>query len=81
MSDEPGRGKTHCASPLSSFFLHGKEGALCVDQTLQIQVPILALPYMTGGSLASVLIFFASVPPHLIRSMLVTPSWVIVKIK
>lgn len=52
-----------------------------MDQTLQIQVPILALPYVTGGSLASVLIFFASVPPHLIRSMLVTPSWVIVKIK
>ena len=25
--------------------------------------------------------FFVSVPPHLIRSMLVTPSWVIVKIK
>ena len=54
-----------------------------MDQTLQIQVPILALPYVTGGSLASVLIFFffESVPPHLIRSMLVTPSWVIVKIK
>ena len=47
----------HWASPFSSSFLNGMEGALCMDQTLQIQVPILALPYVAGGSLASVLVF------------------------
>lgn len=47
----------HWASPFSSFFLNGMEGALCMDQTVQIQVPILALPYVAGGSLAGVLIF------------------------
>lgn len=68
MSDEPGRGETmnrHYASTSGPFSSVG--GALYMDQMLQIRVPVLALLHITGGSLASVLIFL-HVSLHGIRS-------------